>query len=190
MDVDKYVRAQAWSSVIIALFTIVLAGVGMQQCYMYRASERPWIGPISRTLNSVEETGKFHSLEWRFTNGGKSPAINVRFNLNLYVGERIPPGDPAQIKIPEVSLCSSSKPLPGEGAGPVIPGVPQTFAAYAPQNVVDSTESIKANKIGLYFVGCVDYEGPIGKDYRTWVCEYFEPTAGVFRACHRSSGAR
>lgn len=71
-----------------------------------------------------------------------------------------------------------------------LPGVDNVMIAYSPQTVRDSSDSISTNKVGLYLVGCVDYRGVSGQDYRTEVCEYYYVSTKQFHTCPHGNNAR
>lgn len=75
-----------------------------------RLDQRPWIGPAWRGLARDPTNGKIVGIHWKYINGGKSPALNVRFNLNLMIGAPLE-GQPSAIHAPIVERCEDPQPL-------------------------------------------------------------------------------
>lgn len=188
MESEKWLRYYTWGTWVMAIFTIVIAGATIQQCRMNRDSERPWLGPVQRTL-TMGEAHRVKNFQWHYRNGGKSPAIDVRFSLFLKLGDPLP-NDLLTMKAPVIAPCERTQPLPEDQSSLALPGINYTFQSPPPQDVIDSNESLVANRLGLYFVGCVDYRSTSGINYRTWVCEYYHPEMEMFYACVRGNSAQ
>jgi hypothetical protein len=161
MENEKGRRAQAIASWVIAFFTIGLFAVAYLQYQLYKVSERPWIGPTTRSVGYDETRRSVVVVQWHYTNGGKSPAGNMRFNLDLKIGP----------------------PIPFQDLTTLMPGTDQIFIATSTQNVLDSSDSVTKNLLGLYFVGCVDYGDVSGDNHRTNVCEFYVPASRTFLSC-------
>jgi hypothetical protein len=183
----KWMCAQVWANWIIAFFTAALFIVAWQQYRLYRLDQRPWVGATLRSPVLDRPTRKVLGLLWHYMNGGKSPARNIRFNLSLKIGDPLPEKDANLVKAPTVGACSSPQPLPGNDGMLAMPGVDQIMNADATQDILDSGDSIKMNRLGLYFVGCLDYEEVSGGNHRTKVCEYYVPTSELFVSCLRGN---
>jgi hypothetical protein len=183
MENEKGRRAQAIASWVIAFFTIGLFAVAYLQYQLYKVSERPWIGPTTRSVGYDETRRSVVVVQWHYTNGGKSPAGNMRFNLDLKIGPPIPFQDLTTLKAPGVEECHSPQPLPGKDGFTAMPGTDQIFIATSTQNVLDSSDSVTKNLLGLYFVGCVDYGDVSGDNHRTNVCEFYVPASRTFLSC-------
>jgi hypothetical protein len=183
-----WIRAQVLANVIVAFFTAALFFVAYWQYRLYVLNERPWVGPVRRTVSVDKTNGKFIELEWWYTNGGKSVARNLRFDLSLKIGPPLKI-EVSAIEAPVADRCHKPESLPGMEGFTDMPGAEQVYLSATPQEVLDSGESIVANRIGLYFVGCLDYEDTSGQNHRTNVCEFFFPSAHIFMACARGNGA-
>jgi hypothetical protein len=178
--------SQTMTNWIMAIFTVVIAGVEMRQCHVAIDSERPWIGPTTRTVGWDKSNEKVLVLYWKYVNGGKSPALNLRFNLNLKIGSPLKEKVDT-IDVPSVERCKNRQSLPGAEGYMAMPGAEQIFIAPPTPDIPDSSESIVANRVGLYFVGCLDYEDVSGRNHRTNVCELYLPKSHIFLPCARGN---
>jgi hypothetical protein len=183
----RWSNAQVVANWVIAILTGILAVIAWNQYWWFKSTERPWIGSMSRAIGR-DEQGRIGGVNWGYMSGGKTAAKNVRIHLPMMIGDPIPK-TPDEIKIPHVEECSGGASLPGKTGLIVLPGIGYMYAAFAPQNVIDSAKSIAENRVGLYFVGCLDYEDQSGENHRTYVCEYYSRTADRFELCPRGVAA-
>jgi hypothetical protein len=185
---DAWLKRYTLATVVMAIFTIVIAGATVQQCRMNRDNERPWVGSIIRGVAVEEKTNRVQRVEWYYRNAGKAVAKNIRVDLTLRVGDPVP-RDMASLKPPTVSQCESAKGLPGDKGMVLLPGADQSFIVSPPQDVIDSSQSINDNKLGLYLVECLDYTDTVGNEHRTRVCEVYMPAIKRFLLCLSGSDA-
>jgi len=137
--------------------------------------ERPWIGPVARTLvfdNSDPAKGHLKALGWHYRNGGRTVATRMRFNLEFKLG----PLEPTESTVPVSENCRKGE-LAGKEGNIAIPGdFDNRTPITVPPEIEKSMDDIYQGKIGLYIVGCIDYSDAARKSwYRTEVLELFLP---------------
>lgn len=181
MEKSRWADPEVWFSGVVAFFTVVLVVVAWQQYRWMQLSERPLVSPVQRKVyyNDTMATG----IDWTFKNGGKSPALNVRYNLEFRVGEAIPMMFTPETKTPTLPECESTAPLSTHGGFALPPGVDQSIRRGISPDALSKSDSINTNSVGLYWVGCVDYEDLTGKNHRTWVCEWYANRDHDFGLC-------
>ena len=130
--------------------------------------ERPWIGPISRTMYPKAEVGHLIAVAWHFKNGGRTVATRIRTNLEFRIGPL-----PIDKIWPKFEVCNPDKELEGEGGNVSIPGAEDKIVIGTIQ-VEKSLDDVYAHKVGLYLVRCIHYSDTGRKSwYRTEVNELY-----------------
>ena len=130
--------------------------------------ERPWIGPTLRRVG-VDSNKRIKSVVWTFRNGGRSPAINMRWHLIFMIGPQF--GG----EYPKATPCE--KELPGTNGGVVVPNGDGEYPIdLGPQVRARLDDVYIDGKVRLFLVGCIDYSDTSRKPwYRTNVLEVLDP---------------
>jgi hypothetical protein len=128
------------------------------------ALERPWIGTFRQRL-AFDKTDNLQEAQTGIRNGGRSPAVNLRWYLDFYIG----PADAAHASfedMPKAEPCKSR--LPGEKGNIIVPNGESDLRVLLVPSVKDRLNDVFDKKVGLYLVGCVDYTDTSHKGaYRT-----------------------
>jgi hypothetical protein len=135
--------------------------------------ERPWIGPAWRAVLYLPN-GEPDGVDWRFRNGGRSPAIHVFIHLELKLV-------PTPLKIealkspPKIPKCQRNAPV-NSGHTVLVPNVDTDTTVQFTPEIMASFADIVARRKTVFLVGCIDYSDTSGKPgYRTNVTEYYVP---------------
>jgi hypothetical protein len=171
-------KLNAFFTLIVMVATVTYVIVASRQLGVMNDTlnlERPWIGPVSRTLvfdNSDPAKGHLKALGWHYRNGGRTVATRMRFNLEFKIG----PLEPTESTAPVSESCRKGE-LAGKEGNIAIPGDFDNYTPITvPPEIEKSMDDIYQGKTGLYVVGCIDYSDAARKSwYRTEVLELFLP---------------
>ncbi len=188
----NFIRDPHNSNAIIAVFTVLIFLTGsiytvfaaLQWSVMHDTLrlERPWLGPVSRTIYPPPENGHMIGIGWHFQNGGRSVATRIRNNLEFRIG----PFPTTQDSWPHFEACPKGE-LPGKVGNISIPGSESVFTLEISSEIAKSMDDVYQRKVGLFLVGCVDYSDSSRKPhYRTEVFELFLPGVAPRFLAHTS----
>jgi hypothetical protein len=136
--------------------------------------ERPWVGPASggdaTRLLGDPITKILTGVDWRYQNGGRSPATHVMVSLKFDTGPRA--RDVTENTLPHASECDP-EPTLKQGGILLVPGLFSPSArATVPPEIEPLMGKVTDDKIGLYLIGCVWYtDTEMKKWYKTNVTE-------------------
>ena len=193
----EFIKDPKHSQAVIAILTLVLASTSIgyvivascQLSVMSRTLdlERPWVGPASGGDASrllIDPNTKFLAgVDWRYQNGGRSPAIHVMSALKFEIGPRA--SDVTEKTLPHAIECDQ-EPSMGQGGILLVPSIfAPSSTAWVPDKIKPVMSDVYLDKVGLYLIGCVYYtDTEMKKWYKTDVTEvlhvgdrlYFELT--------------
>jgi hypothetical protein len=181
-----FVRDPQHSGAVVAIFTIVIAITGIaytsfaflqwQTMHDTLSLERPWLGPTQRRPVLVDaKTGQIQAVYWNIRNGGRSPAINVHYNMVLMIGPILDFNQLDRNKYPKVTPCENR--LTGEQGNVLVPNSEIGIRVAILPEVRARLSSVYSSTVGLYLVGCIDYSDTTKQArFRTNVLEYFDPS--------------
>jgi hypothetical protein len=165
----------------VAKLTVVFAGLGAASTTIYAIFaiaqwivmsdtlklERPWLGADQERMDISDSTKRVAYAWIRMKNGGRSPAVNMRFNAVFMIGEALPVGRSVKRdELPKNSECANR--IPGDEGNVVVPNGDVNLPVGFPREVASRLDDVYNRKVGLYIVGCVDYTDSSGKPkYRT-----------------------
>jgi hypothetical protein len=135
--------------------------------------ERPWVGPVGGSpLHFDATTKRFLGIDWRYQNGGRSPALHTRASVGFVSGP--PYSALAEFNTPKLPDCANF-PKDTEGGDVMIPGLePPVIVLSVPPEI--NMDDVYSNKKGLFLIGCIYYtDTAMKKWYKTDVAEIFRP---------------
>lgn len=161
MDTDKYIRTQAHATWAIVVFTVVLAAVGIQQCYILREADRPVIMTAFDVAEGyLPRTGEKMKVDLGLINSGRTATLAYVRSTIVYSLEAI-----------------DSPPLPTtENRQPVWPsGASSTSIVFikSPQEITEGQLSDMRNGRGYVYVSAYIRYGKKGQ-YHTAICSEYK----------------
>jgi len=161
----------AAATIVIAILTAFYVNYSRDQWSVMRDTlklERPWIGQVKQRLDINPATNRVDAAALYVRNGGRSPAINIRYYLKFMIGPVRHGQEIQNNELPKATPCE--KELPGQGGNVIVPNGEAEFPAGLAPQILARLDDIYSTpqKVGLYLVGCVDYTDTSEKPkYRT-----------------------
>ncbi len=151
----------------VAIATLLLATIAINQLREMQAQNRPWVG--FEVVSSGAKRGENLTAMFIDKNAGRSPALKVHASFKTaYLKFNSEDG------VSECKACSSSLLLPGADA---------KYVASITGDMTDYKQSAPA------IFGRADYEDADGDKYWTTICRYYEVAFSNLAACSQGDDA-